>query len=635
MRALIAAADGATSAALEAAARQRGHEVLVTDDAVGLVSTLAGDPVDLVVLARPNATAACRTIRGLAGPTLPILAVLDAEDARDPVTVVDAGATELVLSMDELGARLALVERRIARERGARAEVATSRPAPLGDADFRVVLERMSDLVVLHRGGIVVYVNPAVLRVLELPSLEAVIGRHVGEFVHPEDRALVAERLAQVSAGRGPLPLSEQRFVSTSGRVVRLETAPVPGVLFDGVPTAIVVARDITERREMEARLLTAERMASVGSLASCLAHQLNNPLTYVLANVSYAARGLAQLLVGRAADDVARAMSLEIALADARQGVERVRSVVAELTTLSNAALEEDSALEVRKILESSITLASNEIRHRARLEKNIGELPAVWANEVGLGLVFLNLLLVTARRIEEGSVNAHALAVTAGTDASGWAEIVIREVGPASVRELDGGVPPGLHICHTIIAGLGGKLVSLEEAGRPVGHVVRLPPSAEAPTRGLRVVPVPLEPVVLGDRRARILVVDDEPVIAATMRRALEGHDLYVVTSGRDALELCRGMPFDLVLCDLMMPDLTGMDLYEELRRDAHGMEKQIVFMTGGAFTDRARRFLTQVPWVGKPFDVDEIQAIVQRYFQRTSAALERSSDPSDART
>ncbi|MCK6545036.1 response regulator [Myxococcota bacterium] len=632
MRALIASADGATSALLERAVTGRGHEVVHAGSLASVVSTLAGDPVALVVLALPGAVAACRAIRGLAGATLPIIVVLDDEGARGPIAVVDAGATELVWSVDELDARLALAERRILRERAAASSAAPEGRATLGDADFRIVLERMSDLVVLHRSGRVVYVNPAVLRVLELPSLEAVAGRHVAEFVHPDDRALLAERLARVSVADGPLPLSELRFVATSGRVVCLETAPVPGVLFEGVPTALVVARDVTERKRMQAQLLTAERMASVGSLAACIAHQLNNPLTYVLGNLSYAARGLGQLLAGRTADEVARALSLEIALADARQGVERVRRVVAELTTLSSPELDEDAALEVRKVLESSITLASNEIRHRARLEKNIQELPAVWANEVSLGLVFLNLLLVTARRIEEGAASAHTLSVTADTDAAGWAMIVIRELGPASPVELGGAIPAGLHICETIVEGLGGKLVALEESGRPVGHVVRLPPSAEVPVRERTEAPGPAAPVELGDRRARILVVDDEPVIAATMRRALEGYDLYVVTSGRDALELCRGMPFDLVLCDLMMPDLTGMDLYEELRRDARGLEKQIVFMTGGAFTERARRFLAHVPWVGKPFDVDELQALVQRCFHR-SAAAEAQERPSDA--
>jgi CheY-like chemotaxis protein len=136
------------------------------------------------------------------------------------------------------------------------------------------------------------------------------------------------------------------------------------------------------------------------------------------------------------------------------------------------------------------------------------------------------------------------------------------------------------------------------------------------KTPTHGVQVPPR----LQRTGNRARILVVDDEPVIASTMRRALEGHDIYIVTSGRDALELCRGQAFDLVLCDLMMPDLTGMDLYEQLRRDAAGNEKRIIFMTGGAFTPRAKSFLAKIPnaWVEKPFDFDQIQTLVDQYIQ-----------------
>lgn len=175
------------------------------------------------------------------------------------------------------------------------------------------------------------------------------------------------------------------------------------------------------------------------------------------------------------------------------------------------------------------------------------------------------------------------------------------------------------GLPICRTIITGLGGEITAESTGASGAVFRVVLPPAK---------VPLVLERARFTDldpsaqpvplKRARILVVDDEPVIAATMKRALDGHDVYIATSGRDALELCRGQSFDLLLCDLMMPDFSGADLFEALERELPGSEQRMIFMTAGAFTVRARRFLSRVsnPWLKKPFEAGEIQAIVKRY-------------------
>jgi two-component system, cell cycle sensor histidine kinase and response regulator CckA len=188
-------------------------------------------------------------------------------------------------------------------------------------------------------------------------------------------------------------------------------------------------------------------------------------------------------------------------------------------------------------------------------------------------------------------------------------------------------------LTLAQRIVAGLDGELSIEHPVPREMAMRVTLPaadgapiqevPREKTPVAGVAVPPLSRPGPSAG--RARILVVDDEPVIASTMRRALEGHDIYIVTSGRDALELCRGQAFDLVLCDLMMPDLTGMDLYEQLRRDAAGNEKRIIFMTGGAFTPRAKSFLAKIPnaWVEKPFDFDQIQSLVDEYIQATRSS------------
>lgn len=119
-------------------------------------------------------------------------------------------------------------------------------------------------------------------------------------------------------------------------------------------------------------------------------------------------------------------------------------------------------------------------------------------------------------------------------------------------------------------------------------------------------------------GVRRLRILVVDDEALICEGVRRALSGHDVEVAPSGRDAIRMCQDGDFDLVLCDVMMPDVSGVDVYTRIRGSRPEYEARFVFMTGGAFTPKARKFLESVSneQIIKPFSLRELRSLVARH-------------------
>jgi CheY-like chemotaxis protein len=130
-------------------------------------------------------------------------------------------------------------------------------------------------------------------------------------------------------------------------------------------------------------------------------------------------------------------------------------------------------------------------------------------------------------------------------------------------------------------------------------------------------------MTPVPASSGNARILVIDDEPLLGRTLRLAFqEEHEVVVVTSGREALDhLRRDTRYDLILCDLMMPDITGMAVYEHVVRDAPGLAEIFVFMTGGAFTEDARAFLDEHPGVHleKPFNIARVEALVRAQLER----------------
>jgi signal transduction histidine kinase len=392
------------------------------------------------------------------------------------------------------------------------------------------------------------------------------------------------------------------------------------------------------ERRKMQEQLLIADRMASVGTLAAGVAHEINNPLAALVANLDLTV----QLLIGAkrsrgvgkgdsatvaALDTMVRGMDeLDEPLRDAREAADRVREIVKDLRIFSRSDEESRRPVDVHRVMESTLRMAWNEIRHRARLVKNYGDTPLVDGNESRLGQVFLNLIVNAAQAIPEGDTARQEIRVTTSCVRGDRVAIEVRDTGsgiPESLRTkifdpffttkpAGVGTGLGLAICHRIISGMNGTIEVESEMGKGTLFRVTLPVA-----RGEQAEITPIPSIAVAARRGRILVVDDEPMMGSVMRRMLSAeHDVTSLTSARAAQELITaGERYDVILSDLMMPEITGMDLYETLVKIAPEQAERIVFMTGGAFTGRARDFLNKVrnPRVDKPFDLNTLRALI----------------------
>ncbi|HVZ73535.1 MAG TPA: ATP-binding protein [Polyangia bacterium] len=405
-----------------------------------------------------------------------------------------------------------------------------------------------------------------------------------------------------------------------------------------GIVGAIGIALDITERarlqkavRDREAHDVQADRLASLGTLAAGVAHEINNPLTYVFTNVSFALERLGLVGDGRGQSANARPLAAELdevrtALGEAREGAERVKQIVRDLRSYSRADDDVEKVVDVRHVIDWSVNMTMNEIRHRARLVKTLDAIPGVRATETRLGQVFVNLLVNAAQAIAEGHTADNEIRVSTSTDAQGRAVVRISDTGPGIAPETLAhvfepffttkprgvGLGLGLFVCHGIIKGLGGTLEAESTPGQGATFVVTLPP---APPK-LGASPAPPAAVTPAPRRVRVLAIDDEPQVLRSIQRALSAHEVVVDACGRDALErLERDSKFDVILCDLMMGDMTGMDLHTVLSRRSRELAGRIVFMTGGVFTDGARDFLAAVPntCIEKPFDLGALRAMV----------------------
>jgi CheY-like chemotaxis protein len=270
---------------------------------------------------------------------------------------------------------------------------------------------------------------------------------------------------------------------------------------------------------------------------------------------------------------------------------------------------------------------MAWNEIRHRARLAREYAATPPVLANESRLGQLFLNLIMNAAQAIPEGRAEENVIRLTTGTDPAGAVVVSVADTGVGMAPEVKQrlftpffttkpvgvGTGLGLAICRRIVAELGGEIAVESGAGKGSVFRVTLPASPrETPAES----PAASAPVRAA-RRGRVLVVDDEPSVSTAIRRTLAlDHDVSAAASGVEALALLRsGARFDVILCDLMMPQMTGMDLHRELAGLAPEMAAQMIFVTAGAFTPAARRFLDEVPnlRVDKPFEPQHLRALV----------------------
>jgi signal transduction histidine kinase/CheY-like chemotaxis protein len=390
-----------------------------------------------------------------------------------------------------------------------------------------------------------------------------------------------------------------------------------------------VIARlseSMRQLRETRGRLVKADKLAALGTLSAGVAHEINNPLSYVVANLEYLARGLG----GPKPPGPDEVVDFREALAEARQGAERVRVIVRDLKALARGDEDKVAPLDVRRVAESSINIAMNEIKHRARLVRDFDEVAPVDANDVRLGQVFLNLLLNAVHAIPEGRIDANQIRVATRPWPDGRVAVEVRDTGAGIAAEnlprlfdpffttkpVGQGTGLGLWVCHGIVTSLGGEIFVESEVGKGTAVRVLLPPSKGASATDAS--PSPAE-----ESRGRILVVDDEILVGRSIERLLGlQHDVVAVARASEALRrIDEGERFDAILCDVMIPEMTGIELLEELRRRHPELAERVVFITGSAFTPGTAERLQRIPNVrlDKPFDRARLQAALGAILRR----------------
>jgi two-component system cell cycle sensor histidine kinase/response regulator CckA len=431
--------------------------------------------------------------------------------------------------------------------------------------------------------------------------------------------------------GRAGNVTREHRILRRDGRAIPVEVIMVP-VAYQGSVVPLAFVRDLSLRKRLEAQLLTADRMASLGRLSASIGHEINNPLAYALGAIDLAQRALDDL----ASRIPSEAERLAPWLGTARSGIEGVHAIVGNMRALSSGDAERRGPVDLARVLDLCAAMAQPQIRPRARLVKLYEAVPRVHGNEASLGQVFLNLIVNAAEAIPEGDPQGNEIAIALRQKAGGDVVVEVRDTGsgvPDDVRERvfepffttkggRSGTGLGLSISHHIVTSLGGTISLEPNAGRGSCVQVTLRPSVQAADEPASA-PIDPEPAVT----SRVLVVDDEPSLVKVIASSLSQHQVTTAGGGLEALALVRsGASFDVIVCDLQMDDLSGMDLHAHVTREDPLLASRMVFMTGGAVSERARQFVasTECPVLEKPFQVRALDAAIAEVLRRTRAHI-----------
>jgi PAS domain S-box-containing protein len=485
----------------------------------------------------------------------------------------------------------------------------------------------------------ITFINASATRILGISDKSA-IGQHVSQILHFQEspkRELPENPVAQALRERRSVELGTDLLLACEKGETLINASASPIIDDNGTILGAVVAfRDVSERKRLEERLALANQLAALGTMSAGLAHELANPLAYVMMNTDAAitaVRGLDERLQTQREDIPAKLCAelhkyveqLLTVLQAADHGADRMRFVIKDLRTFSKIKDDDMSVIDVSKALSAAIRFTWNDLRHRARVVTEFRDAPPVRANEAKLSQLFVNLLINAAHSIPDGNAEDNVIKVVVYTDEKNRAVAEVHDTGcgipaeqmprifePFFTTKIEGGgMGLGLWLCREAAQSLGGALNVQSKVGQ--GSVFRLTlPGAEEEH-----VEISMTRQKAAVQRCKLLLVDDDKMVLTAMARSLErDHDVVTCLSGAEALQqLQSGRSFDAILCDLMMPQMNGVELYGEIARRHAGYVPRIIFLTGGAISEQARGFLEAIPnpRLSKPFRIQELLTVV----------------------
>lgn len=369
---------------------------------------------------------------------------------------------------------------------------------------------------------------------------------------------------------------------------------------------AVLVFRDPGAHRALARRLELTDRLAALGTLAAGVAHEVNNPLSVVVANAAYVGEELSRVRAEHGPE--AGVDEAIVAQAEITGAAERIARIVGDLREFAKPPQEGDARADVAAAVARAVRTTAAALRDRARVVTAIEAVPAAVGDDARIAQVLVDLMVNAAHAIPPGDARKHAVHVRARLAPTlpahaAMIEIEVTDTGSGIAPEIlprvfepffttkpfGAGAGLGLAVCHGIVTSLGGDITATSAPGQGTTIRIRLPQAPRTRT--------PSDPPLRA--KARVLVIDDEELVLRALGRMLREHEVVTARGGADALaRIASGPAFDVIFTDITMPDMTGIELYRLLLAERPELARRVVFLSGGAVTPDTRTFLASIP-------------------------------------